>query len=459
MKASNILYYYASPAVAVLTVILNAAEIIALVKQYRLNTRCGRRRQSVPLIFLANLAVSDLLVGLTVSTTKVIDYLYHYQIIRRSLALGWSYHVLKFAFLRVSLLTSVFNLASMTIDRFLAIRYPMVYRLKICNKKAFIIVAVTWLLSTAFTAAHYCISNFSGNALWRYDMVIFPAIVFPAALIFAVCYTMMMLFIRKQGRQMSTMVASCNLTEARCRNNNSLTAEDGASGSNKGNIFVSKNASNTASSCGNSAENSRGIINKSSNESNIDRSNSRRGRANENSCDSYRSSCDSRRWSISNKETDPHDNKRNRSSGRTTSSSSNINRQHVPLHIKKREIKIYRFAGTVVVVFLLCWLPIAVCGVALILEKTVDSLVVNITFMLAFVNSAIDPIVYFVFNDKICGKMKKGFKWIFRCRSSREEQLLRQRGSNLFSVTSLENNSVLSKARSVSSVISAETML
>ena len=379
------LYYCVSPSLAVLAILLNSIMISSLVRQYCRNKKGGKRGHSTPLIFLANLAISDLLVGLTVTVIKVITFLYRYKLIRWTLPLGWAYHIMKYAFLRLSLLTSVFNLASLTIDRFLAIRYPMLYRIRITNKHAFVVAGMTWILSVAFTATHYSISNFSGITLWKYDLIIFPAIVFPGALIFATCYTLILLEIRKQGRNMRNVMVGSH--------------QD---------VGISETKAVRGEEC-----------------------------------------CSHLRTDDINTKTS------NRSANDQPVTSSS--RKVLPLHIQKREIKIYKFAGTVVGVFLLCWLPIAICGLVLMVE-TVNPFFANFVFTLAFANSTIDPIVYFVFKDNIVGKMRRLFRLMCCFTYVREEQRVR-RESNLFSLSSGESNGVVCKTRDNSSVLSTETVL
>lgn len=455
VNPSDVLYYYVSPTIAVLTILLNSVVIGALVRQYYRNKAVGKRGHSAPLIFLINLAISDLLVGLTVTIIKVITFLYHYKLIRWSLAVGWAYHIMKYAFLRLSLLTSIFNLASLTIDRFLAIRYPMLYRIKVNNKQALAVVGMTWLLSVIFTAAHYGISNFSGITLSKYDLIIFPAVVLPAALIFTTCYTLILLEIRKQGRNMRNMMVDGCTREMRCDSSRNVKAEGGTSdeknicsGSDKrgndhkecsliGNMSGKERCGTRGTS--NVINSEIGTNNNSYQEEHVSEIKAVRGKQ----CYSHL-----RTDGLNTKESN-----RSKNDRRVPRSSWKI----LPLHIHKREIKIYRFAGTVVGVFLLCWLPIAICG-AILMEETVNSFVMNCAFTLAFANSAIDPIVYLVFNDKVCGKMRRLLRLMCRLTCAREGQRLR-RESNLFSLSSGENNSVLRKTRSSSSVISTETAL
>ena len=467
MTPSSVLYNYVSPTIAALTLLLNSTVVCVLVRQYRRNKRGGKRKHSAPLIFLANLAISDLLVGLTVTVIKFIFYLDHYRLIQWSFSLRWANHLMKYAFLRLSLLISVFNLASLTIDRFLAVRFPMTYRIKVTNKLAFFVVAMTWLLSVAFAAAHYGVTYFSGIALLQYDLVIFPAVVFPAALIFTICYSIILLEIRKQGRRMRAMMADCcktgvafrgtvvgNSRRASCEKN---TEGSGAEGNNSHEQGI-PTSDISDSGRGNTGGTTRGSIKGIC--ISVSRSSSRNVGGKlmiNNNTNSYGEIIEGK--SLKGKICD------SRLSADDSKLSSRINsfnsqpitgksRQSWPLYMQRREMKIYKFVGTVVCVFLVCWLPIAVCGVVLLMES-VHAFTMNFVFTLAFVNSVIDPIVYFFFNDKIIRKLRR-----LVCRfSCRQETQGVRRDSNLFSLSSGDNNSVLSKTRSISSLASADTVL
>ena len=466
MTPSSVLYNYVSPTIAALTLLLNSTVVYVLVRQYRRNKRGGQRKHSAPLIFLANLAISDLLVGLTVTVIKFIFYLDHYRLIQWSFSLRWANHLMKYAFLRLSLLISVFNLASLTIDRFLAIRFPMTYRIKVTNKLAFFVVAMTWLLSVAFAAAHYGVTYFSGIALLQYDLVIFPAVVFPAAVIFTICYSIILLEIRKQGRKMRTIMADCCKTGMAFRATVDGNSRRASYEKNTERYGAERNNSHeqdipTSDVSGNSGGSTRGSKRRSIRgiSISVSRTSSRNGGKLmiNNNTSSYGEIIEGR--SLKGKICD------SRLSADDSKLSSRINsfnsqpitgksRQSWPLYMQRREMKVYKFVGTVVCVFMLCWLPIAVCGVVLLLEP-VKVFTMNFVFTLAFANSVIDPIVYFFFNDKVVGKLRR-LMCKFWC--TRETQRLRK-DSNLFSLSSGDNNSMLSKTRSISSLASADTVL
>ena len=443
------LYFYVSPTLAILTILLNSALFYTLIKQYRCNKRGSEQKHSIPLIFLANLAISDLLVGLTLVIIKVICYLIHYRVIQWSASLYWGFHVMQYAFLRLSLLTSVFNLASLTVDRFLAIRYPMAYRMKVSNKKAFAVVGITWLLSTIFTAATYGISYFSDIVSSNHSLVIFPAVVFPAALLFAICYSLVLHAIRKQGRKMRLMVTGGCTADTKSGSAGNLQVgtgncdKGGISGSREIKNGIHKDCGVLTDISGGNGKYMRSIsvlasseIGKNSKYTNV--------RIIGCKISELKGSGNLPNTGIGKK------------SLRSHLGTENV-RSSVPLHIQKREIKIYRFVGTVVGVFLLCWLPIAICAVIL-MKRPLNTFLGSSTFTFAFANSVIDPILYFVFNNKVSDKARRLFRLIFRCACVREEERLRS--TDILFGPSLEvHNSVLSKTRSTASSDSTDAVL
>ena len=361
----------------------------------------------IPIIFLINLAASDLLVGLTVIIIKVLSFLHLRKMIAWTMPIAWTSHLLKFAFMRMSLLTSVFNLISLTMDRFLAIRNPIAYRMQVRRKQALVIVFMTWFLSVALSAAHYYIINFSGVSL-KYDLVIFPAAVFPATITFAICYAKIIRIVFAQGKRLRRF-SNSDCQES--RHDSSSNGSNRHSNSNHGNNFSSSNNSNSAQ-----------VINHHGNYIGNSKNNNQHHR------------------------------------GNNSSKADNC-----PPHLLKRELKICRLAGTVVLAFVVCWIPIAVVGVTLLSGVKVKKLAVNLVFIFAFMNSTIDPVLYFSFKGDFLKNVRRATSacWAF-CRSSRgspTHQNMR-RHSNLFSLTSeASTNNSEGGMRSGSSHLSVETIL
>ena len=318
---SYLLFYYISPVLSVIIITLNAIEIIALAKRLRHKMPNGRGKNVIPLLFLMNLAASDLFVGLTVFASKIMTYLSLWKVVDKTDGYNYTYNILVFAFLRISLLTSVFNLMSLTVDRLFTIRNAMVYRLKFRTKHAIIVIAISWLLSVFFVSIHFYVVYYSGLVIWAYDLVIFPAVVFPATFVFGIGYWKIMKSIFAQGKELRRIAAGGNQND---------------------------------------------------------------------------------------------DNNHNRSSNNSSSKSGN--HSDVPPHVLKRELAISRLAGTVVFAFVVCWVPVAIIG-CLLMARAIPSgiyyqMIINIGFFLAFINSVVDPILYFGFKNKFLRNLKA---WVLKC--------------------------------------------
>lgn len=71
-----------------------------------------------------------------------------------------------------------------------------------------------------------------------------------------------------------------------------------------------------------------------------------------------------------------------------------------PRYILEREFKVSRFAATVVCVFMICWLPLALTGLIAFLGVKIDENLPNMMFLLSFLNSALNPLIYFAFKER-----------------------------------------------------------
>ena len=317
---ADLIFIRLTPPLAVVIMVLNVAEIIALAKRLRNKTpNNGQEKNVIPLMFLLNLAASDLLVGATLIVVYFIIYLVIWKVIAPTKALLLAYDIVLFVFLRISLLTSVFNLMALTVDRLFTIRNAMVYRTKFFEKHALIVIALSWFLSGAFMGLHFYIVYYSKLASWDYDLLFFPTIIFPATFVFGIGYWKIIKSVYAQGNEIRRLTANGN------KNNNS----------NKESSTMEIN-SNTG--------------------------------------------CE------------------------------------VPPHVLEREMKISVLAVKVVCAFIACWVPVAIIGVLILAgmiprhnyrAQEVRRLIINIGFYLAFINSVIDPIVYFGFKNKLFRDLKR----------------------------------------------------
>ena len=291
MNFYDSIFAFGSPVVAALACILNFPQMIILIRRYRRISKARFERRTVPVILLTSLTASDFLVGLTVIFIKVFGNFVADGTIPVNNSSKLFYKILNFLFLRLSLLTSVFSLLALTIDRFFAIGRPITYRTRIRTRHGVIAVLVTWLSSSLIIGIHYYLSIFGKIEELKYRTLIFPITIIPACVAFTVLYIMMLRSISIQSQE--TIRRSANKTMPYQR------------------------------------------------------------------------------------------------------------------YILQRELKVSRFAATVVCVFMICWLPLAITGLVIICGVQIDESLPNLVFFFAFLNSIINPIIYFSFKEGLIHLFKK----------------------------------------------------
>ena len=85
------------------------------------------------------------------------------------------------------------------------------------------------------------------------------------------------------------------------------------------------------------------------------------------------------------------------------------------MHLVKRESKVARFVACAVLTFILCWLSLAILGIIKASGAIYSDAVSDPIFVLAFCNSAANPLIYFGFKRQLCNRCK-GLKCeVFRC--------------------------------------------
>ena len=82
--------------------------------------------------------------------------------------------------------------------------------------------------------------------------------------------------------------------------------------------------------------------------------------------------------------------------------------------ILRREARVAKFVGSVVLTFSLCWLPLAGLGIVGATGNEPSSVADNIAFILAFSNSVANPLIYFGFKNQLLKKWKHRFNKFFR---------------------------------------------
>ncbi|XP_006820690.1 5-hydroxytryptamine receptor 1A-alpha-like [Saccoglossus kowalevskii] len=135
LSAENIFVSIFAIAVTFVTVFGNTLVVLAVLTE--------RRLRKVSNVFIVNLAVSDLLVGLFVTPMAAISYVTEY----------WSFGVFVcdlFISLDVICCTaSICSLCVISIDRYKAITQPLKYALKRTPQRAAVMVAIVWFVALA----------------------------------------------------------------------------------------------------------------------------------------------------------------------------------------------------------------------------------------------------------------------------------------------------------------------
>ena len=192
VNLAQFIFNYVSPVLALIILVLNSAEI------YFISQQKIRIKYSA-IAYICNLAISDIFVGAAVATVKIFYYVWksNYSHTVWLLLLVSRYYLL-----RVSLFASVFNLMTMTLLRWLAIRYPMKHR-SFIRKYTTKMCVLIWALSFLVVTCLYCGLYFKLDSaqLDRYEVIIFPIIVYPTSALFIYSYYhMRKLLIRKQEK-------------------------------------------------------------------------------------------------------------------------------------------------------------------------------------------------------------------------------------------------------------------
>jgi len=145
---SNAIYTTVTPVIGGIAVILNIIELILIYKTQR------RKRNSVTksFIYLSNLCLSDIIVGLVMITLKSMDPFMKTDLKDDELAKEF-YSILKHVFIRLSMFISIFNLLALTFDRYLAVTNPLQHRKR---GKSFVF-KVTYLSIFISGYPFYCI--------------------------------------------------------------------------------------------------------------------------------------------------------------------------------------------------------------------------------------------------------------------------------------------------------------
>uniref|UniRef100_A0A7M5WM37 G-protein coupled receptors family 1 profile domain-containing protein n=2 Tax=Clytia hemisphaerica TaxID=252671 RepID=A0A7M5WM37_9CNID len=301
---SDAIYTTVTPILGGVVVILNSLELFMIMKMQKKK----RSKVTNSFIFITNLCVSDIMVGIVMIILKSMDPYMKTDLKDDNTAKEF-YGILKHVFIRLSLFISIFNLLALTLDRYLAITGPLKHRKR---GKSFVykMIAAVWFFSLACVILIYCISRFELSNVEKYNNMVFPISSYTTSVVFVFCYS----FIYKVVRDSSTKdIARSKSTYVKSRKRSS-----------------------------------------------------------------------------------------------TSTSEQTEKDQKSPI---KQEIKLLRLAILTVGVFCICWLPFSTCNLLIAAGRSCGGKDVERTlFTLAFFNSVLNPIVYFLNNLKYVKEFIKGEK-------------------------------------------------
>ena len=176
-KSKLLLDSVAYPVIAFVTVLLNTVEIILLCKRWRTLKTYEQ--------LLLSLAVSDVLVGLSVMIFGIIDLLIDFP------DMGGVH------FMRVLMVSFVFSLSNLfliSIDRLVAVRFPLKHKTWITRHRMKIVIIIIWIIIVVLQIIDICLPLLEEPSGGRdagiknfYEKV--PWIILSSILGFAVLYT------------------------------------------------------------------------------------------------------------------------------------------------------------------------------------------------------------------------------------------------------------------------------
>ena len=191
---SNVVFKYLSPTLGSFTIIAN---FLVLLFMRKTNTKI-----TPSLVYITNLAISDLLVGVIIVLVKLLYCLrINFEDLQASKALNEFYKLSIFTFLRLSLFISVLTLIVVTIDRIVAIQSPLFHRV-IKRRVSIIICVCIWIISIVISTMHYCLLKFK-IVDENFGELLFPVLVYPTSFVIVLGYLFIILKVKSQRRRMT----------------------------------------------------------------------------------------------------------------------------------------------------------------------------------------------------------------------------------------------------------------
>lgn len=181
------LFELVTPVMGGFIIILNIIEIGYILQQGR-TERPGA-------IYILNLAISDVVVGLTMVILKSIDPFMETDL-KHDMTAKEIYNIIQYCLLRLSMFVSVFNLLVLSVDRVWAISRPFSHRKK-TTLFAVKVCVLVWILSIICVTSIFCMVRFYGGNFERFHNLVFPLATYLTTFAFAVCYLVIFREIRK----------------------------------------------------------------------------------------------------------------------------------------------------------------------------------------------------------------------------------------------------------------------
>lgn len=206
------LYEIVTPIMGGLIVLLNVIEIVCIGR--------NEKRKKVGTIYILNLSISDVIVGLMMILLKSMDPFMKDQL-KSNLAAKEAYSVIRYCFIRLSLFVSIFSLIALTVDRVWAVTKPFLHRQK-TSYFAAKICSIVWLLSVVSVITFFCVVRFYVKDIERYSNLVFPIATYSTTVVFVICYNVIFKTIRKSRKmQRNSTFTTPNeeVKEEKSRNN------------------------------------------------------------------------------------------------------------------------------------------------------------------------------------------------------------------------------------------------
>lgn len=191
----ELMWTFICPILGVFIIIVNLVQIYSIIK-------ANRRKLSIPFIFLLNLSLSDLLVGLTEILIKTMYWTAkHWTRLSKNEIYVDIYKYVVFVFLRISLLMSVLNLVAITFDRLYCVLKPIQYR-QVNKRKAFYVCISLWIISIISSSSFYYGLRSLNNqyTIWRMYSLFFPLTTLPTLPLLSSVYIFIWFYVKKQNK-------------------------------------------------------------------------------------------------------------------------------------------------------------------------------------------------------------------------------------------------------------------